>query len=476
MLYPHTKTKEEIFSELKTTEKGLSKFEAKKRLEKNGLNLISKKKKKSLIWFFLKQFNSPLIYILFVAMIISFVFDHLVDAYVILAVVLVNASIGFFQERKAEKSIDALKKLIISYAKVYRGGEIMKINAQDLVKGDVIYLEAGDKVPADCRLIDIKNFRTQEASLTGESFPQEKNLNVLMRKTHLGDIANMVFMGTLVVSGSAKAVVTSTGNKTAIGQVAKSIEEVVQPKMHFREKVDQLAMQMGIFAVMGSLTIFLIGFFIRGLDFFEIFLFTIASLVSGIPEGLPAVLIIVLAIGARRMAKRNAIIRHLPAVETLGVATIIATDKTGTLTQNSLTIEKVVTKNEEVDITGNGWEPVGRFSIKNKLIKSSNYNSLIKTLKISTLCNKGNLLRKNGKYEIVGDPTEVALLVLGKKGGLDKEKLSQKVIDDLAFNSELKFRASLIEDNGKKELYSVGAFEKIIENSSYVIDGNSIVN
>jgi len=466
----HSKDIKEIFQELKTSEKGLSSENSKERLTKFGLNEIAQKKKKSKILIFLKQFNSPLIYILFIAMIISFVFNHLVDAYVILVVILINAIIGFVQERKAERAIDALKKLIVAYAKVYRNGEVIKVPSKELVLGDIIFLEEGDKVPADARLFEIKNFRTQEASLTGESFPVEKDLKVLDKSITLADRINMVFMSTLVVSGTAKAVVVATANKTSVGQVAQSIEEIVQPKMHFNKKVSQLAIQMGIFASIGALLTFLIGFFIRGLEFFEIFLFTIASLVSGIPEGLPAVLIIVLAVGARRMAKRNAIIRHLPAVETLGVATVIATDKTGTITKNSMTVEKIIINEKEFSVTGNGWEPLGKFFQNKTAINPIKFENLKKLLTISTFCNKGNLLRKDGDYEIVGDPTEVALLVLGKKAGLDKERLPEKIVDDLAFSSELKFRASLIKlPSGNKQIYSIGAFETILKKSSYFI-------
>ena len=469
----HTKTKNQIFQEFETSENGLTQEQAKKRLAKFGLNKISKKKKTSQIFIFLKQFNSPLIYILFVAMVISFVFDHLIDAYVILAVVLINGGIGFVQERKAERAIDALQKLIISYAKVYRNNQIMKIPSKEVVPGDIIFLEEGDKVPADARVFEMKNFRTQESSLTGESFPEEKNLKILEESVTLSDRTNMVFMSTLVVSGEAKAIVVATANKTEIGRVAESIQEIVQPRMHFNEKVNQLAIQMAIFAGIGAVLIFLIGFFVNKLEFFEIFLFTIASLVAGIPEGLPAVLIIVLAIGARRMAKRNAVIRHLPAVETLGVATVIATDKTGTLTQNSITVEKIITSDQEFSVTGNGWQPLGRF-FQNKTPINPLKNSVLKKLLfISTLCNKGNLLRKNGEYEITGDPTEVALLVLGKKAGLDKQKLDEKVIDDFAFSSDLKFRASLVRSPlNKKHLCVVGAFETVLKNSSYFIQSN----
>jgi len=462
----HSKSKEEIFSELKTSEKGLSEKESKRRLGEAGLNEISKKKKTPQLFVFFKQFNNALTYILLVAMIISFIFHHLIDAYVILAIVLINATISFIQERKAEKAIDALKKLIVSHAVVFREGNYTKILSSELVPGDIIFLEEGDKVPADARIFEEKNFRVQESSLTGESFPQEKGIKVLGKSISLADRTNMVFMGTLVISGQAKAIVVETADKTAIGQVAESIQEIIQPKLHFNQKVKQLATQMAIFASIGAGLTFIIGFFINKLEFFEIFLFTIASLVSGIPEGLPAVLIIVLAIGARRMAKRNAVIRHLPAVESLGVATVIATDKTGTITQNSMTVEEIITSEGKFKVTGDGWEPIGRFSKDGKRINALKVSSLKKLLKISFLCNKANILRKEGNFEITGDPTEAALLVLGKKA-INKEKLDEKVIDDFVFNSKLKFRASLVEENRKKQIYVVGAFEKILNKSKY---------
>ncbi len=468
----HAKDIKTIFEEFQTSEEGLTTQESQKRLAQNGPNQISKEKKTPAILKFLKQFNSPLIYILIVAMVISFIFHHRVDAYVILSVIFINAIIGFVQENKAEKAIDALKKLIVSYAKVYRDGKLVKLPSAALVPGDVVLLEEGDKIPADGRLIELKNFKTQESSLTGESFPGEKSLKILDKSVPLGDRTNMVFMSTLVVSGQAKAVIVATANKTQIGKVAVSIQEITHPKMHFNKKVKQLAIQMAIFASIGAALTFIIGFFINKLEFFDIFLFTIASLVSGIPEGLPAILIIVLAVGARRMAKRNAVIRHLPAVETLGVATIIATDKTGTLTQNSITVEKISTADGEFSVTGNGWQPLGKFFSGKTPIHPLKTSILKKILIISTLCNKGNLIKKNGDYEIVGDPTEVSLLVLGKKAGLDKEKFPEKVVDDFPFSSELKFRASLVQAKTGKYLCSVGAFETIINKSSYYSKSN----
>ncbi len=465
----HAKSKEEIFEELKTSEKGLSSLEAKKRLEVYGANAITEKKNPSRILKFLKQFNSPLIYILVLAMIISFSFGQIVDGYVILVVLLINASIGYVQERKAEKAIQSLQKLIVSYAKVYRDGQLIKIPSSQVVVGDLIYVEEGDKVPADARIIEIKDLRTQESSLTGESLPEEKSSNVISHAVSLVEMSNILFMGTMVVSGSAKAIVVETANKTAIGQVAKSLQEVIQPQMHFTKKVNQLAFQAGMLALIGASIIFIIGYFFNKLEFFELFLFTLASLVSAVPEGLPAVLVIVLAVGASRMAKRNAIIRHLPAVETLGVATVIATDKTGTLTQNKIKVEKIISSQGEFDVSGNGWETLGKFFKEKETINPSKFKTLEKTFSISAVCNKSNILVKDGDYEVIGDPTEASLLVLAKKASVTKENSSEKIIDDFPFSSNLKFRATLVEKQNKKELFVVGAFENILSESIYLL-------
>jgi len=475
----HSKTTEETLKHFETSKQGLTTSDAKSRLEKYGKNEFKKEKKESQILAFLKQFNSPLIYILIIAMIISFTFNHLVDGYVILTVLVLNACIGYFQNRKAERAIDALKKMIVSYAKVYRDKELIKIPAYELVPGDVIYLEEGDKVPADCRLIEIKNLRTQESSLTGESLPVDKKLEILFDKTPLGDRDNMVFMSTLVVAGSGNAIVVNTASSTEIGKIAESIQKVKPTPSLFQRKTKRLAIILGIFAVIGASLTFLIGFFYRDLEFIDIFFFTVASLVSGIPEGLPAVLSIVLAVGAWRMAKRNAIVRHLSSVETLGSIDVIVTDKTGTLTKNTLTIEKIYTHEGEFSVTGSGWQPLGRFYKNKELIHPLKFKSLEKIFSISTLCNKSNLLRKDGDYEIVGDPTEVSLLVLSKKAGVERhefiEQKRQNILDDFPFNSTLKLRASLIEiEKRKKQLYTIGAFEEINGKSSYYFDDKNI--
>ena len=481
----HSKTGEEVLKQLDSNISGLQKEEVKIRLEKFGYNEIPEKKGKSPILIFLHQFKSVLIYILFVAAGISLFLDHIIDFYVILIVILVNAVIGFFQEYKAEKAIQALKEMIVLRAKVFRQGELLEIPAKELVPGDIILLEEGDKIPADARLLKIKNFRTVESSLTGESLPASKDINEMPDELGISDQRNMVWMGTFVAGGEAKAVVVSTGNKTVIGKVAKSLESIKKTRTHFEKKTDLLAKQMGGIAIASSILIFSIGFFLRDLKFTEIFLFSIASLVSGIPEGLPAILIIVLAVGANRMAKKNAIIRKLSATETLGIVTIIATDKTGTLTQNTMNVEKIFLPDAEFFVSGKGWNPKGDFLENGKIISPLKNSGLAKLLTIAGVCNNARVVKeKDGDdlYKIIGDPTEGALAVLSEKAGLKKEALSEKIIDDLPFNPEFKYRASLsvlIENKNKKspvekkEIYVVGSPESVIERSKFFLESES---
>ncbi len=474
----HSKPSEKVLQELSSGIDGISESEAEARLNKFGPNEMPEKKGKHPVFFFLKQFKSALIYILILAAVISFSIGNMVDVVVISAVILINAIIGFVQEYKAERSIQALKKTVVRNAKVYREGELLEIPTKKVVQGDILFLEEGDRVPADARIIEQKNLRTVEASLTGESLPVEKTTNVLPEKTGISDCKNMIWMGTYITGGHAKAVVTGTGANTAIGKIARSLEKVETKRTHFETKMDVLAKKMGLIAVTAASITFMIGFLIRGFGFLEIFLFTLASLVSGIPEGLPAVLVIVLAIGAGRMAKRNAIIRTLPTTETLGVVTAIATDKTGTITQNTMNVEKIVMPDEdEISISGEGWEPSGDFSQNGDIIFPLENSRISKLLHISAVCNNAKLVKEENeaeKYKIIGDPTEAALLVLAEKAGLKQEVLNEreKKIDDLPFNPELKYRASLsvlVEADKKKEIYVVGAPEAVLEKASYTL-------
>ncbi|KUK79176.1 MAG: P-type ATPase, translocating, partial [Microgenomates bacterium 39_7] len=329
---------------LKTNpETGLSASEVKKRQSKYGPNEIADDKPKhialTILW---HQLNNLLVYVLIAAAVITYFLDHKIDTYVIAAVLVLNTLIGFIQEFKANKAIEALKEIVVSTSKVYRDGELIEIPSHELVPGDVILLEEGDRVPADGRLIEAKNLRVIESSLTGEAFPVEKNIRAITHKVTLGDQKNFVWMSTFVAGGIGKFVVTETGSDTAIGKIAQSLSKIKREKSHFEVKTARLTKQMSIIAISGALVTFLVGFFIRDFTFAEIFTFAVASLVSGIPEGLPAVLVIILATGANRMAKKNAIVRSLPATETLSIVDVIATDKTGTLTTGQWEISHTI--------------------------------------------------------------------------------------------------------------------------------------
>lgn len=468
----HSMKISEVYSHLKSDYSGLADDDAKKRFEKYGPNELPEKKKKSMLSLFFDQFKSALIWILFAAAFISFITDHMVDVYVILGIIMVNAIMGFVQEAKAEESIKALKKMIVPIAKAFRNNELIQLNASELVPGDIILIEEGDRIPADARIIELKNFKTLEASLTGESMPVIKELKDIDEKTTINDMTNMVWLGTFCASGMAKAIITNTGANTIFGGIASDIDKIAAKKEHFQIKTDQLAKQMAIIAVSAAALTFIIGYFYDNIDFTQMLLFSISSLVSGIPEGLPAVLVIVLSIGASRMAKKKAIMRKLASTETLGVVDTIVTDKTGTLTLNTMNVQKIVMPYEDdFKIMGNGWEPVGEFLQNEKPIIPLDNPALSKLLHISAICNGSKIIKKNEEYLCLGDPTEGALAVMAQKAGIKKDDAIEKeeIIEDLPFNSENKFRATLVKHEKTYYKYYVGAPEKLIKMSSFIL-------
>lgn len=477
----HSQTIENIFKKLNSTEKGLSNYEVESRRKDYGYNEIAEIDKKHWIWILLKQFKSLLVFILFIASGISFFTGHLVDVYVILAVILINAAIGFIQELRAERAVVSLKSMLVSQAKVLRDNEIVVVNTQVLIPGDIIILEEGDSIPADARLIEIKNLRTIESALTGESVPIMKDLNILNPSTPLADRKNMVYKGCFIAGGYARAIVTATGMDTAIGEIAQTLKSIKITKTNFQEKTDILARQMAIISLASAVILFLVVYFLQKVSFEDALLISIAALVSAIPEGLPAVLAIVLAIGASRMAKRNAIIREFTATETLGAVTTIITDKTGTLTQNTLTVCWVAIPDEgEWRVTGEGWSPEGNFIHDKCAYDVKTSKSLTQFLKIAGWSNNSDIRYDKEKdvYQAIGDPTECALMVLAMKGHLSpKEDETIKKVDDLPFSSELKMRATLIQNSeGKKQLLVVGAPEQVLEKSGFHInDGGSTI-
>ncbi|MFW5805420.1 MAG: cation-translocating P-type ATPase [Bacteroidales bacterium] len=475
----HSYSVDEAMQRLKTERKGLDSEDAKKREEKYGPNKLPEKKQTNILDLIVKQFKDFLVLILVIAAIISWLSGSMVDVYVIIGVILVNATIGFLQEYRAEKAVDALKKMIKLETVVLRSGEPQTIRASRLVPGDIIELIEGDSVPADARIIEQKNMQVEESSLTGESVPVGKTSDSLEKETSLPDRKNMLFKGTHVARGSGKAVVTAIGENTQLGKIAESLQDVEQKRSEYRKKTARLAKVMAGIAISTASIVFVLGYFVRDFTFEDVLLVTIATLVSSVPEGLPAVLSIVLAIGANRMAKQNAIIREFTATETAGSLNMIISDKTGTITTSILTVKKMLLPDgTEYDVTGDGYQVKGAIKKGKKNVRIEENKNLSKALSIAAHCHDASVKqspeKKDVNPDVSGDPTEVALLVLAKKSKINEtdDYGSLKKTDDLPFNSEQKFRASLLEDqHGNKEMVFTGAPEKILDISSEYLDG-----
>lgn len=484
----HSFDADECINKLNSYKDGLSEKEVRKRLQKIGKNELPEKGKTNPLILFLKQFKDLLVVILVVAAIIAFIADHLVDVYVIIGVIILNALIGFFQEYKAEKAILSLKSLVKQKAAVLRDGKKITILSKNIVPGDIITLNAGDSIPADARIIEQKNLGTTESSLTGESMPVNKTTETLDINTNLADRKNMLYKGTHIARGTCKALVTATATNTELGKIAESLEESNKGKSNFKKKTNRLAKIMAGIAITTAAIVFALGYFLQNIEIDEILLVTIATLVSSIPEGLPAVLSIVLAIGANRMAKKNAIIRDFSATEMAGSLSVILTDKTGTLTQGILTVKKVFTPDgKEFDVEGDGYELDGDILLDDGKADVQSNEILFKALTIAGYSNSASIefqVSENDddnndetktKPELSGDPTELALLVLTEKVKLKEraEEKDIKVLDDIPFNAKQKFRASLIEyeNQDEKEIICFGAPEKILSLSTKIYKG-----
>lgn len=442
----YKKSKNEILKELDVDEKnGLSSNEALRRLEKYGKNKLETKKKKTLFKQFLSQLKDVMIYILIIAAIISAFLGEISDALIILLVIIINAVIGVIQESKAEKALDALKELSTPKALVKRDGSLKEILSEDIVPGDIVIIDAGRYIPGDLRLIDTANLKIEESAFTGESVPSEKDASFLPDKEiPIGDQNNMAFMSTLATYGRGVGVVVGTGMNTEIGKIAKMIEQEENDETPLQKKLSELGKILGFLAVGICILIFIISFF-QGRDLLEMFLTSISLAVAAIPEGLPAIVAIVLALGVQRMVKKNAIIRKLPAVETLGSVNIICSDKTGTLTQNKMTVTTVYTNDS--------------------YIKESEFNLNENESKLlvdcMVLCNDATYSEKSQ----TGDPTEIALLESPFKLNILKEKLEKefKRIDEIPFDSDRKLMTTVnLVDEKKARVFTKGALDSIL--------------
>lgn len=465
--HPHTKTIEEIVEYFKSDIKnGLSQKEAEKRAALYGSNELKTMPKKPWYVIFLRQFTDLLIIILFVAAAISLAVGETADAITIFVIIVLNGVLGFVQEYKAENAIEALKRMLNPTCKVLRDSKEKIINAKDLVVGDIVLLTIGDKIPADIRFIEGANLKVDESVLTGESTSVYKNPEPLKSDTPLSAKQNILWMGTVVVNGIAKGIVVQTGMQTEFGKIALMTQTVKKETTLLQKKLAVLGKKLGIFSVAISILVALVGW-LMGKDLMEMFLTGVSLAVAVVPEGLPAVVTISLALGIKAMAKQKALLRKLQAAETLGAATVICTDKTGTLTQNQMTLKKIWLPNGMVDVTGGGYDPAGHFERDGKKIDYHQEKDLLMLLESAMICNHAKIQKTEDGWKAIGEPTEAALIVAAYKAWLAPDK-EQTTISEFSFNSIRKRMSVIIHDKKQMRAYVKGAPEVILERSSYI--------
>jgi cation-transporting ATPase F len=453
-----------------TVATGLSKAEVTRRQAESGPNKVSARRGTPAWLKFLQQFHQPLVYIMLVAVGVTSFLGEWVDAAVIGAIVLVNAIVGFLQETKAETAIEALAKMVVTEATVRREGKKERIPSESLVPGDVVLLQSGDRVPADMRLIEIRSLQVDESALTGESLPVAKQLDVLPEGTELADRTNLAFAGTFITSGQAEGVVCLIGDQTETGRIAGLIAGAVEMSTPLTKQIARFS-QMVLWVILGLAALtFAVGV-MRGEKPANMFMAAVALAVGAIPEGLPAAVTIVLAIGVSRMARRQAIIRKLPAVETLGSTTVICSDKTGTLTENQMTVREVFAGGKLFTVTGSGYEPKGELMLDGTAVKSEEHAALAECLRAGLLCNDSQIVLKEGHHAVQGDPTEAALIIAAEKMGLKHTATHRESprVDMIPFESENMFRATLHEDEDERVIYQVGALERLLDRCTNVL-------
>lgn len=460
----HTQTPDAVIKHLRTRIDGLTSKEAELRLEEFGPNKLAREERTPIFQVVIDQFKDPIIYILLIAGIVTILLQDYIDATVILAVVILNAIIGFIQEYKAEESIRALAKLLALQAIVIRNGFEQEIDAEMLVPGDIVLLQSGRKVPADLRLIQAKEFNVDESAFTGESTPVSKTSKTVPElELQPFEQKNIAFMGSIVTSGRATGAVISTSRMTQLGQISEEVRTVGPIKTPLQGRVETLSRYIIIVTVAFGFTGLVIGI-ARDENIIQLLLAVIAMAVATVPEGLPIALTIALAVAVNRMAKKNAIIRHLPAIETLGSSTVIGSDKTGTLTRNEMTVQKIWADGNEYQVKGLGYEPHGTIMSDTKQVDARSNRLLEWTLRIGLLANESSLIKENGLWKAHGDPTEVALIVSAYRSGVDeeKEKIDYPQLDILPFESELQYMATLNAHDDKVFLLVKGAPEKLL--------------
>jgi len=455
-----------VLDALQSSETGLTEAEARRRLAEHGPNSLPRPRRRGPVRRFLEQFNNVLIYVLLVSSGITAALGEWADTGVILGVVLINACVGFFQEGKAERALEAIGGMLSHAATVLRDGHRLEIEAHELVTGDVVLLQPGDRVPADLRLFACRGLRVEEAVLTGESVPVEKSAEPVAGSTTLADRRSMAWSGTMVISGAARGVVVATGEGTEIGRISRLLSEVHALATPLTRALNRFARRLTLIIGIVSVAAFAFGLLVHDYSATTMFLAAVAIAVAAIPEGLPPIITITLAIGVQRMAGRNAIIRKLPAVETLGSVSVICTDKTGTLTRNEMTVQYVAVGDREYRVSGVGYDPHGAFQCDGRDTDPLADPWLPWLCRAGALCNDARLLDGHDQWRVQGDPTEGALLALSMKAGLPQNRLEAGFSRDdaIPFDPERRFMATLHHDHeGRRWIFVKGAPEVVLD-------------
>lgn len=475
----HSLTTEECLTFLEVTPAGLTTTEAKARTERFGENRLNEGESASLLAIFLHQFQDFMVLVLLAATLISGLLGEFMDAITIIAIIFVNGVLGFFQEIRAERSLASLKELTSPTANVLRDGQKITLPASDLVPGDMVYLENGDRIPADIRILKSQGLEAEESSLTGESLPVHKIQDTIVEEDiGIGDRKNMLYMGTMITRGKGYGVVTATGMDTEMGLIADLIQTAEETETPLQRRLEQLGKVLVYVALAITLIVVVTGI-LHGQNIYNMFLAGVSLAVAAIPEGLPAIVTIALALGVQRMIKRKAIVRKLPSVETLGAATVICSDKTGTLTQNRMTVQKVWAGGQFFDVTGSGEQTVGTFELSGKAIDASRRQDLRRILEIAVACNNALIESSDGDSVLLkGDPTESALLVMGAKAGFHQESLEKMLPrqDENPFDSTRKVMSVLIKnEQGQYFVFAKGAPDVLLERCTHMqVDGKIV--
>lgn len=478
----HAADMESVLESLGTGRQGLGEDEAQRRLEQYGPNELLEEKRVTPLELFIAQFKSVLVIILVISAVVSAFIsmrkgEPYTDTYVIFAIVIMNAVLGFVQEYRAEQAVEALKRMVAPHVLVLRDGREGSMDSRSLVPGDIVLLEAGSRVPADGRLLEAANLHVDEAALTGESTPVTKRLGVLPQEVGVSDRNNMVFMGTIVTGGRAVTVITTTGMRTEFGKIAGMVQAVEEEAPPLKQKMERMGRQLGAISVVLTVLVFIVGIVVHQAELETMFMMAVSLAVSAIPEGLPAVLTITLALGVSRMARQKAIVRKLASVETLGSTTVICSDKTGTLTRNEMTVSRAASRGRIIDVTGAGYIPEGEFTLDGDRLDPKADSDLEFFLRVGALCNDAHLHENSDGWGILGDPTEGALVVAAAKAGLWQEDLKERYprVGEIPFES-IRKRMSTIHETpeGGKVAYVKGAPEVILERSVSIYEGGAV--